>query len=428
MDNSPPYRVRYSGIDTVAKSDGVIQVSCEIENASTSTWFGTSVVGENDGSPSIQSGMGPVQLSYSVFDRMTDRIVLEGERVSLGDACKPGEKRKVVIDVQMPPEAGRYRVWVSPVHEDVAWFYERNGEFIEIEADMVSERVVVQNVRCIDNSRLRWRRLRQIGERFCVYPLTTLVRYRTLIFSMAWRDVAGRYRGSMGGSLWTLINPLLLMGAYYFVFAVVMRVKFPTGSGGFLFYFLSGMLPWLAFSEAIGRAPGVVLAHQGFVKRVVFPLEILPLNLTAIGLVTELFAIVLLLLLLAGFGPGIHHSILFLPIILIPQLMLTAGLCWILAALGVFLRDSNQVIGFLLTIWFFVTPICYPETSLPQQWLWLLSMNPIYIIVDGYRRILLEGTLPALAPLRNLWLTSVLAYWIGFSWFFKTKKSFADVL
>ena len=193
---------------------------------------------------------------------------------------------------------------------------------------------------------------------------------------MVRRDVLGRYRGSVGGALWTLIHPMLLMIAYYFVFAVVLKVSFKPGRGGIRFLLPLRMLPWLAFSEALGRAAGVVLEHGNFVKRIVFPLEILPLNLTFMGLATELFTLLIFLIALATLGPGIHWTAIYLPAVLIPQLMLTAGLCWILASLGVFLRDTGQVMGFLLTIWFFITPIVYPPTSLPDRWLWLFRRTP----------------------------------------------------
>jgi lipopolysaccharide transport system permease protein len=127
------------------------------------------------------------------------------------------------------------------------------------------------------------------------------------------------------------------------------------------------MLPWLAFSEAIGRSPNVILENSNFVKRVVFPLEILPLNLTLTGLVTEAFALLIFLGALIGTGRGLGWTALCLPLILVPQILLTAGLCWFLAALGVFLRDIGQVMGFVLTVWFFTTPICYPASSLPAD-------------------------------------------------------------
>ena len=220
------------------------------------------------------------------------------------------------------------------------------------------------------------------------------------------------------------------MVAYYFVFAVVLRVRFGAGqgSGDFVFYFLCGMLPWLAFSEAVGRSPNVVLDHSNFVKRVVFPLEILPLNLTLTGLVTEFFALLIFLAALLGTGRGIGWTAAYFPLILVPQLLLTAGLCWFLAALGVFLRDIGQIMGFVLTVWFFVTPIVYPASALPEGWQWLFEKNPMYTIVEAYRAVFLENTPPSAASLAVLWAVAVAEFWLGYAWFYKVRKSFADLI
>lgn len=274
------------------------------------------------------------------------------------------------------------------------------------------------------------RRGAQLIGRFFTYPVRSILRHRALISSLVRRDIVGRYRGSVAGTLWTLIHPLLLMIAYYFVFAVVLRVRFRanSGSGDFAFYFLCGMLPWLAFSEAVGRSPNVILENSNFVKRVVFPLEILPLNLMLVGLVTELFALLIFFVALVATGRPVGWTMLLLPVILVPQVLLTAGFCWFLSALGVFLRDIGQVIGFVLTVWFFTTPICYPASSLPENWLWLLEKNPLFPIVGAYRAVLLEGSLPAWPPLAVLWVVATAAFCLGFAWFYKVRKSFADLM
>jgi lipopolysaccharide transport system permease protein len=188
------------------------------------------------------------------------------------------------------------------------------------------------------------------------------------------------------------------------------------------------MLPWLPFSEAIGRSPITILEHRSFVKKLVFPIEVLPLNLTLSGLMTELFALVLFavfLLLARGFIP---LTALWLPLLIVPQFLLTAGLCWFLAALGVYVRDLGQVIGFVLTLWFFVTPICYPESSMPRAALPLLANNPLYTLVRGYREVFLEGHAPDLRALCILWIVSLLAAIAGYAWFHRLRRSFADVI
>jgi lipopolysaccharide transport system permease protein len=272
------------------------------------------------------------------------------------------------------------------------------------------------------------RRLGQMFVRSLWYPLRTIARHRGLIASMVRREMQGRYRGSMGGAWWTLIQPLLLMLTYYFVFGIILRAGGERGSGEFVFYFLCGTLPWLAVSEAVGRASGIVVENSNFVKRVIFPLEILPVNLTLLGLVTEGFALVIFLTALVTLGPGLSWTALYLPAVLIPQLLFTAGLCWFLAALGVFLRDTGQIMTFALTIWFFATPIVYYPEALPQNFLWLFQLNPMYTVVGAYRTIFLEHAAPPASPLLLLGLLALAVFWFGHSFFYKAKKSFADLL
>jgi len=250
---------------------------------------------------------------------------------------------------------------------------------------------------------------------------------------MVRRDVHGRYRGSVAGLFWTVIHPLLLMLTYFFVFAVVLQVRFGPGAEAagpvnFLLYFICGMLPWLAFSEALGRAPSVLLEHRTLVTRVLFPVEILPVNIAVAGLAGGFFALLVFLGALVYFRHGIPATALYLPVVLLPQVLLTIGLCWFLAALGVFLRDTGQFMAFLLTLWFFATPICYPESALPRQALWLFEKNPAYVLVRSYRAIFLEAAAPPWRALAWLAAGGLAAYILGFGWFHKSRKSFADVL
>ncbi|MBI4460201.1 MAG: ABC transporter permease [Acidobacteria bacterium] len=282
----------------------------------------------------------------------------------------------------------------------------------------------------IEKERQGTRRLGKGLLEFLREPWRTILRHRSLMISLVRRDILGRYRGSLGGALWTVAHPLLLMGVYFFVFGVVLGARFKAGQGPgeYIAYFFCGMLPWLAFSEAVGRAASVIWDHSGFVKRIIFPLEILPANLTLAGLVTEAFGLAILLSALLAWGAGLPWTAAYFPLILIPQILFTAGLCWLLAALGVFLRDAGQITGFLLTIWFFLTPICYSESALPQRWLWLLEKNPFYTIVRSYRAVLLENAAPAVEPLVVLWAVSLVIFWLGYAWFAKMKKSFADFI
>jgi lipopolysaccharide transport system permease protein len=172
----------------------------------------------------------------------------------------------------------------------------------------------------------------------------------------------------------------------------------------------------------------VLLEHKNFVKKLVFAVETLPVNLVAAGLVTEFFAVILYVIFLGAIRHSVPTAIVWLPALLIPQILFTAGMCWFLAALGAFVRDLGQIIGFLLTVWFFITPICYKASKLGAAAPWMLNKNPIYILVRGYRAIFLDNQAPPLDPLWKLGLLSLAVCILGHAWFYKLRKSFPDVL
>ena len=376
---------------------------------------------------------GPVFLAYQVLDEAAEALLAEGERTSFGVEVPPGGVVETSLTLRLPPEEGTYRVLVSPVEESVAWFYARGSECLVVRVEVNGAGVLRAEPDRLTSFGRHWERTQRRLRRLLVAPFVTVVRHRALIASMVRRDGHGRYRGSMAGLFWTVIQPLLLMLTYFFVFALVLRVRFGPGteeSGplDFLLYFICGILPWLAFSEALARASSVLLEHRTLVTRVLFPVEILPVNIAVAGLVSELFALLVYLgglLILQG---GIPATALLLPVVLVPQVLLAVGLCWFLAALGVFLRDTGQFMGALLTLLFFATPICYPESMLPAGGLWLLEKNPVYVLVRSYRAIFLEQTAPPWPALGWLAAAGLAAYVLGFAWFWKSRKSFADVL
>ncbi len=395
-------------------SDGRLSVTLELRNKGRQTWSST------DG----------FRAGYQIFDSDTNNWLLDGPRTEFPEAVAPGDSTRVVLRVELPADPGSYQVFVSPLQEDVAWFFERRSPFLLIDVEVSDSGVRVRREAAVTLRTLGLARLwRALGQAF-TYPLGTMIRHRSLIRSMVRRDIAGRYRASYAGLFWTVIHPLLMMVTYYFVFGVVLRTRFGDGGlpAGFLMYFLAGMLPWLAFSEAVGRAPTTVIEHASFVKKLLFPVETLPVNLVLAGLVSEAFGLGIFVVGLWAFGYPASLSVFYLPLILLPQFLFTLGLCWLLAALGVFFRDLSQLIGFLLTVWFFTTPICYPEASLPQDYLWLFALNPMYVFVESYRAIFLELTAPPWKPLAALSAVSVAVFVLGHAWFYRLKRSFADLV
>jgi len=396
------------------QAGGKLRAEFEIRNQSGKTWR-------------VADGF---FLGIHLFDADTGTLIVDGARVATERDLANGESARIALELDLPSENGRFRAIISPMREHVCWFYEQGWPFLLVETVVRDGATRLARVGVSTWAALGRQQAVRAAGRALVYPLLTLWRNRGLIRVMVRRDVLGRYRGSFGGSFWTVINPLLLMLTYYFVFGVVLQSRFPgdPSRAGFVLYFLAGMLPWLALSEAAGRAPTVLLEHRNFVKKLVFAVETLPVNLVAAGLVSEFFAVVLY----CGFLLAIRHSVpatvLWLPALLIPQILLTLGLSWLLAALGAFVRDLGQIIGFLLTIWFFITPICYPEKSLPAGAAALLEKNPLYVLVRGYRAIFLENHAPQFGPLWKLTLVAMAVLVVGHACFYKLRRSFADML
>lgn len=272
----------------------------------------------------------------------------------------------------------------------------------------------------------------QVSARFGDHPYLgwlAMGRHVELITSLAYRDLEGRYRGSYLGALWSYVNPLFTLLLYTFVFSVVMKVKVNGGGpGGFAFYLMCGLLPWMALSEAWTRATTVIVGSSNLVKKVVFPLETLTVSVVASAVFNQLIATGLLVIAVAFFGGGLKLSLVWYPVILLMQLALSLGIGWMLASLGVFVRDISQAIGLILNFGMYLTPIVYPESMVPAQFRWLLLLNPIAFLVKGYRGAILDGSSPEVLPLLANMAFALLILILGYAWFAKTKRAFADVL
>jgi lipopolysaccharide transport system permease protein len=362
-------------------------------------------------------------IGWQFYDPDTNRFIQEGEwtRAS-GDEAS--------LTIEFPPEPGGYRIYLSTVSAEEGWAYMRGEPFVVVDAVVEGAVVRVLSHEVCTLRRLRWRSFRRALPKLFTVPVASLWRNRMLLKSMVKRDILTRYRGSMGDVLWTVLNPLLLMLTYFFVFGVVLRTRFgadQTGSG-YVLYFLAGMLPWLAFSEAAGRAPYIILEHRNWVKKLVFPLEILPAIPVISGIVTEVFAVLIFAAALFGLRGHVPITACWLPALVIPQILFTVGLAWFLAALAVYMRDLGQINGFLLTLWFFLTPICYPVAAMPKGALRLLGKNPMFVLVQAYRDVLLDGHSPAALPLLKLWILALVVFFAGHAWFYKLRKTFADII
>lgn len=257
-----------------------------------------------------------------------------------------------------------------------------------------------------------------------------IIRNRYMIQSLVVRDIRSRYVGSFLGIFWSVLHPLSQLLIYYFVFSVVFKAKLGPEYGGthFAIWLLTGLLPWMLFSEVVSRAPGAVLEHANLIKKTIFPSEVLPLSYLAAALVNHLIALGIVLIFIAFFDVGLFpKAVLFLPYLAGIGLF-AMGISWILSALNIFLRDIGQVIGVFLNIWFYFTPIIYPKNLIPDQYQSLLKLNPMFHAVEGYRMALIGQGTPSVNGLLYLWMVAFLLFGIGGQLFKKLKPAFADVL
>jgi len=261
---------------------------------------------------------------------------------------------------------------------------------------------------------------------------THLWKYRDLIRQLTWREVVGRYKGSFIGMGWSFIQPLVMLCVYTFVFSVIFRARWGVaadeGKAAFALTLFMGLITFNVFSEVANSAPTLVLANVNYVKKVVFPLEILPLVRLLSALINALFSLGVLLLGILVVNHSIHWTALLLPLIWLPMIIFTLGCGYFLASLGVFVRDMGTAIGVLTTMLFFLTPIFYPISAVPEQLRIVFRINPLAIFVEDARRVVLWGLFPDWPWFFLGLVLSVAALIFGFLWFMKSKKAFADVI
>ena len=261
--------------------------------------------------------------------------------------------------------------------------------------------------------------------------LASFVSNRQLIWQMTKRDITGRYRGSVLGLTWSFFHPLIMLAVYSFVFSVVFQARWSTGGGSkteFALALFVGMIVHGLMAECVNRAPGTILSNPSYVKKVVFPLEILPW----ISMGAALFHITVSLIVWAVFYLLINHTLhwtaLFFPLIFMPLILLTMGISWFLASIGVYLRDIGQITGVMTTVLLFMSPVFYPASRLPEPYRTFLFLNPLTFIIEQMRDVLMWGKMPNFTGLLIAFSVGSLVAWLGFVWFQKTRRGFADVI
>nr|BFD40943.1 ABC transporter permease [Pseudomonas sp. FFPRI_1] len=254
---------------------------------------------------------------------------------------------------------------------------------------------------------------------------------RKLIAMLTKREILGRYQGSVLGGLWSLINPILLLGVYTFVFSVVFQTRWSGGEGSkaeFALLLFSGLIVFNMFSEVVNRAPSLVLSNANYVKKVVFPLEILSVVSLSCALFHAVISLLVWLVFYSVFISSPPLTILLVPVMLMPLVLISLGAGWLLSSIGVFFRDVSQVIGVLVTTLLFMSPVFYPVSALPETYQIILYFNPLTLSIEFMRGVMVQGEVPNLVRFFFYFLESLFFSMIGFAWFQKTRKGFADVL
>ena len=261
-------------------------------------------------------------------------------------------------------------------------------------------------------------------------PLLELPARADLIFSFARRDLVGRYKGSALGLAWAVLTPIVMIAIFTFIFAGIFGARFGASNShwDYALYLFCGLLPWSMFQESVQQSATTIVTHANLVKRVVFPLETLPAAQAFAALGNQLFATIALLIGIVLIRQNLQLTSLWLPLLLIPQLLFALGAAWLIASLGVFLRDIAQGVTLLLMAWMYLTPIIYPESIVPERFRLLLNVNPFTTLVRSYRNIFLDGVAPDWRGLAYFTAVSLVVFILGYWWFARTRKSFADVI
>ncbi len=263
-------------------------------------------------------------------------------------------------------------------------------------------------------------------------PLRDIWVHRHLIRQFAVRDIIGRYKGSWLGMVWSIINPLVMLAIYTFVFSVVFKARW--GQDGseshsdFAINLFAGLVVFNLFSECVNRSPTLVIANPNYVKKVVFPLQALPVAATVSALFFAGINTLLVLVANLVLNRTVCVTALCFPLALVPLLLISTGLAWFLASLGVYLRDVVQVVGIVTQVLFYITPIFYPISAVPEGFRAVMRLNPLTQLTEAARQTLLWGTWPDWWWLAGVTVFAAVVAQLGYAWFMKTKRGFADVI
>lgn len=262
--------------------------------------------------------------------------------------------------------------------------------------------------------------------------LLSMWQNRELIWQMTKREVVGRYRGSVMGLAWSFFNPILMLAVYTFVFSVVFKARWGVGEdqskADFALLLFVGMIVHGLFAECINRAPESIVSNVNYVKKVVFPLEILPIVALGSSAFHSFVSVCVLLAAMLILDGAVPWTALYFPIVLLPLIVGTMGVAWFLAAMSVYLRDVKQTTSVLTTVLLFLSPVFYPISMMPDHFQFWMHLNPLTFIIEESRNMLIWGRSFDILGWGAYALSSMVIAWLGFWWFQRARKGFSDVL
>ncbi len=250
-----------------------------------------------------------------------------------------------------------------------------------------------------------------------------LYNYRELLKTSISKEIRGKYKNSFLGILWSFLNPLLQIAVYALVFPLIMQTN-----DNYVIFLVCGLIPWLFFSTAINKAAFTIIENGGIIKKVYFPREILPISVVASECINFIISTVIILIFILITGYGFSWNIIFYPIILLIQFVITLSFSFLLSAITVYVRDLAHFVGVALQLLFYATPICYASGRIPTDYQWIMKFNPMAYIIDGYRAIFYDKTIPNFSELNLIFIVGIILCIINYMIFNKLQKGFAEQL
>jgi len=248
--------------------------------------------------------------------------------------------------------------------------------------------------------------------------------YRELLWNLAHREISQRYKQSVLGYAWVIINPLIQMIVVSFVFSTILRI--PSLGVPYIIFLSVALLPWNLFVSSLSSSAGVLVNNSSLITKIYFPREILVYATIIAKIVDFLYSCIVLVMFLIIYKISIHSSIMWVPLIFLIQMIFTIGLSLIAATFNLFYRDIQYVLNLILMLWMYLTPVMYPVEILPEKYRFVFSLNPMSVIVNAYRQVILGGGPPNLQSLSIALVMSLAIFVVGFYFFKRMEGKFAD--